>query len=300
MKAVAPILVHVGLPKTATKTLQSHVFGRHPEILNLGVPYKSESLRMLGQAMAYLDRSEFDAGAYRALINSETAELGPAHKAVVYSEERLTLPTVDRLTVAERIKDVFGSEATILFVVRNQLDWIASYYFGTRNQSRRFCKWLPNAFESWMEVHLQQYLHRLKYHETYDTYVRLFGEKNVHVLLYEAMKENQAVYFKSICSLIGVDQKMLDASATAAHENAFVSTRYLMYWRFRRRVLPTLKLRALVPGAVAHRFNRYLHGPRETLDYSASTKETLSNMFRESNRRLADLGLPVARYGYPV
>lgn len=52
-----PIIIHVGLPKTATTTLQMRVFPKHEELYSLGgSEYRNEAIRHAIGAITKQDR----------------------------------------------------------------------------------------------------------------------------------------------------------------------------------------------------------------------------------------------------
>ena len=40
------IIIHIGAGKTGTTSLQNNLFSRHKDIVNIGIPYKNETVNL--------------------------------------------------------------------------------------------------------------------------------------------------------------------------------------------------------------------------------------------------------------
>lgn len=113
-------IIHIGLPKCASTSLQQNLFSRHPDICYWGIPWQEERLENLMACMSYYDALDF--------ANVDAAMPLQQEKPNVISYERFSSDfNADRLEVAKRLYQVFG-ESEILLVIRKQSDQMESLY----------------------------------------------------------------------------------------------------------------------------------------------------------------------------
>ncbi len=124
--------VHIGLPKTGTKTLQAFLFGEHPELWYMGALQQDARRRGRGKAGKWRDAEcgEIARCVMGRVPNSQLVECGEISRKVLdrareqgrqflMSAEGLSLngaPT--RLDRARKLQQVFG-DCQILIVLRN-------------------------------------------------------------------------------------------------------------------------------------------------------------------------------------
>ena len=103
--------------------------------------------------------------------------------------------------IAERIKATL-SGVKILIVIRNQQDWIRSNYLhriiDLPKRNKKFYDYISTRSG-------KSVLFSGLYHDTIDTYYRLFGKEKVHVMLLEQLKSEQSSELKKLCQFLGVD-----------------------------------------------------------------------------------------------
>jgi hypothetical protein len=123
-------LIHVGFSKTATTTLQKHLFAKNSQLEYLGKPFQSDSLkthidRLLRQETTTFDSSSAIQEISMFLLNPRDS----MKKWLVLSEEKFVSCSKvrDKGVVARRIKDVLNP-SRILFTIRNQFDILRDAY----------------------------------------------------------------------------------------------------------------------------------------------------------------------------
>jgi hypothetical protein len=232
----APLLIHVGYPKTATTTFQVHVFPHHPEIDYLGKFLPSHRYReeeTYHQIDDLLHRSELrapDLGPLREYIQS--ARLQSSRKVVLISSESFIHPAASDLArVAARLKDAVG-DGKILITIREQIGSILSFYWmhgrhgeylsiGAREISERLV--FPLSFSEWIKVQMnapdRNYLATLKYDEVIDCYAKIFGKRNISVLMFETLMNAPDLYAYQIGNALGVDVEIIKKLMTGGREN---------------------------------------------------------------------------------
>jgi hypothetical protein len=158
------VVLHVGVPKTATTTLQMHLFPKLPDILYLGrygrVAGPDYFLRdEIRRVILTIERSGMDyvldAPAARKLIENQYD--ASKHRAILLSNEGMsTFTGVDPMTKLRRYQTIFD-RLKVIYCLRDQLDLLESMFlihhhpehFNMRNLKRQ--SWTPN-FDQWMDI----------------------------------------------------------------------------------------------------------------------------------------------------
>ena len=222
---------------------------------------------------------------------------------VSYSKAR------DKGLVARRLKDVFPA-AKILFTIRNQFDILTAAYLSRG----RLLAYVPKkysglhvSFDDWLKLSLENiersYLGHIDYVKTVDYYADLFGKENVSVLLLEEFVTDRKTYMEKLAAVLNIDVEEALTLTENKHEHREISQSQLNFERFRTRLYPLSRV-PLVFGMVKPVFSlRGLFRKDKSAKVTVSEKwrERLAPMYREGNRKLADVyGLPLEKFGYPL
>lgn len=243
------LVLHLGYPKTATTTLQIHLFPNHPEIFYLGKKtgtndYIAPPMFTLMNQLINAQSHVYEGG--HALRNLVRSYLN-GERTVVISNEALIHPwAVDIATVARRAHEAF-SPCKITIVIREQRDMLWSFYraHGSLGQylflqtgdgfTTDFKLPLSAADWIWLQMHQfnKNFSATLLYNEVIKVYDELFGREHVHVLLYEEMRLDLPSFVRRLSGTLGIDPiralELLDGRtenvtrsnmAVAAQENA--------------------------------------------------------------------------------
>jgi len=308
---VPRIIIHPGVPKTATTFLQNEVFDKHPDILNIGRPNHGTSEHgVLFHALMHEENAEAAIEVIRTFFDKAgSSPRGRACKAIVYSNESLMDAPLNSL-VAARLHAALP-EATILLTLRSQFTLVASMYSSDRailknvpaphaGRPVSFDAWFAHAFGSPDMPDAKSGDH----FRTYRAYADIFGPDRVHVLLYEQFVRSRAVFMEKLAAVLGVDAPPASAGESAPRVNPSPSQRLRSYQAFRSWFLPGHSLTGLLPGAAAIRqaFDHFLKkGAKATLELNAAQEARLRVLYAEGNRRLAEAcGLDLAGEGYPL
>lgn len=107
---------------------------------------------------------------------------------------------VDPGETARRLKKTFPSSKVILSL-RNQIDWFRTHYrniLGTLPpRQHRFCDYLAT-------LEGQYVLNEGHFDRIVETYFDLFGRGNVHVGLFEDIRDNERAVLEALCAFVGV------------------------------------------------------------------------------------------------
>ncbi|KPV40420.1 hypothetical protein AN478_06400 [Thiohalorhabdus denitrificans] len=194
-------LIHIGIPKTVTTSLQKDFFAKHPEIHYLGVGADGE----IGYADAEIERIfehlllyaraeafEKERDLARDKIREQADRATEAgKKALVLSLEwlsfRFTPDMVDTRTMAMRLREIFGPGATVFALLRRQDHFLWSLY-------NEYVKHgLPMGWVEFLD-YIYKFRERnffpdLCYNELVESYAGAFGEPNVRVGFLEEYRE---------------------------------------------------------------------------------------------------------------
>jgi len=219
-------VIHIGMPKTATKTLQWRLFSAHSKVFYLGRfdgayfqgkyrqfdRCRDASVQALMRQIAYGNVYSPDFAKCRKLLEQIIAPALEKNLLPVWSWESYSTDILAKRRVrARNLKRVFG-EARIIMSLRNPIALLESAYFqqlnrdnvgsrGMRGRSpyyRLIDDWLHDNFDGEILPHLQ-------YAETIQAYIDQFGVENVHVFLFEDLIADHDRFFRQICDVMGID-----------------------------------------------------------------------------------------------
>lgn len=320
-------VIHIGMPKTATKTLQWRLFSRHSEIHYLGrfdgpqfkKRYQSldccrnAQVQKAMQQLAYNDVFSPDFDRCRKWLQPTLTEANERDLVPVWSWESYATDVLSKRRVrARNLKRVFG-DATILMALRNPLVLLESAYFQQlkRDNVSPRLKWgsppYYRSMDEWLKDNFQgEVLPHLQYGETVEAYVEQFGIENVHVFLFEDLIADEQQFFRRICEVMQIDAEEGLRLIQGERDNERWTTRQLEILReivdsprlsflFRmtphRRRLAWLELEAF--GTPKH------SGEKARAPISDSWKEQIFRAAEPGNRWLEKhFELPLTRLGY--
>ncbi len=223
------LVVHIGHPKTATKTLQFNVFsslyhnGKLEYLNHLEKNNKDFGEYSCENSLKYiLGFGEYSEGC----IKKEQLSWDDIDKQIsVVSNEGISHISVNNTKPyhkilprknAERIKEIFGtsfSNIRILITIRNQKTIIPSYYtqeyfniITDKPSFRDFDKWFEYNFND--SVKSDDLL--FNYYALYNSYIKVFGQENVKVLFYEDLKSKNIKFFREIGDMLNIDGVYLE------------------------------------------------------------------------------------------
>ena len=311
-----PLIIHVGLRKAASTTLQKG-FAKLPGLNHFGM-WIDEATRFpdpripeLIQRIILSDGVNYDRAAARDLAEEAIlSKLSPI-RINTLSDEKLGgfwRGYADRRLIAERLKDLFGN-IRIIVMVREQIDHFLANYIALGGEYKlapdRLRVRLPvtDHLEYMMRYPDYEQLGHLKVGQLTAMYADIVGRDNVCVLLFEEMRDDLQTFAKRLGGFLGVDTDAVLACMRGRHENPRRKTeRMLAYRSLRAHVLPGVSLAGFLPERVQTRFQRALAGGgKSNLKLPAEWIERLRAYYAEDNARLAGgFGLDLARWGYAL
>jgi hypothetical protein len=319
------LLVHIGVPKSATTSLQFGTFPSHPDIRYLGKPFYDEGFGYEGSlATAELsdslwkqDELEFDPALARQRFDRGIRPRLGGETLAVLSEEGLShAGATDRFLIARRLSELCKDvECSILLTVREQKSALFSlqqWYFARRLVSSSFEAWISwcRSYSSYYGRHNDFPLREYRYARLVETYAGLFGRERVLVLPMEMLAREPAAFFARLEDFAGIRRFWGTPDCPPMPvENRSPGRLGIRYQRLvkgmrhlgeRLRGAPGMPSEALeeagIHGGVMRLLAR-IDTPMRPM--SAETAAWLDDYYRADNARLAALaGLDLAHYGY--
>ncbi|KGJ90195.1 hypothetical protein [Thalassotalea sp. ND16A] len=225
------IIVHLGLPKTATTTLQHHLFQ------NL---HEQGKINYLGKIIDFDPNTgqptfrNNKGGVIRAACEGKLAgdssdeldHLLDEQLVNVYSDEGIMVcyPFEENISLSEKILNLKeflkDYDVTILVSLRNQVDYFYSLYIQFFSQYFKFNKDY-NSFEKYSELYLKNKKDML--FESFDysnVLVNLFENFNTKVIIFEDLKHDSAQYYDDLSKLFSVELTEIKDLMEDKHENS--------------------------------------------------------------------------------
>ncbi len=219
-------IIHIGMPKTGTKTLQWRLFAMHSELYYLG---RFDGPIFLGEYRRYeacRDATVYDVMqqvAYRDIHDADIESCrrkfdkylqGPLERGLipVWSwESYMTDSARNREQRAHNLRELFG-EARIIAGIRHPVALMESAYLQQLKRDnvggyyRRGKAGYYSSFEDWLARNEHGEVdNHLDYANTIRMYIERFGRENVCVLPFEFLKTDPDAYFSQLCEFMGID-----------------------------------------------------------------------------------------------
>jgi len=291
-----PVWLHPGMVKTATSTLQRHVFAHHNEIRYLGLPAPEPELEWAIRHVCQADSTLFEPERLQAVLAGGLAGAAPGTRPLISYENFALHESKDKGLVADRLAALFPN-GRILFTIRRQEDLVTSWYLTKLRTRIKRKAFIP--FEEWYWTAAREpwgsILDDLRYHETIRCYEDRFGVENVTVLTFESFVRDPAVFLRSVASFLEVDAGAFAALIDGKRENVAMSARFLAFWR---RASPFL------PRKLVRKWSRRLTfdgGPKARITLPPAIREDIRGRVAVANAALAaSRGLDLAGCGYTL
>lgn len=290
------VAIHPGFVKTATSTLQRHVFPHHPQIAFLGLPAPTDELEWAIRHLCQADSTSYE-GERVARVLGAAAEAAAPERLVLVSYENFALhESKDKGLVAARLAELFPG-ARILFTIRRQEELVTSWYLTKLRVRIKRKAFIP--FEEWYwsegrEAH-RSILDDLRYTPIVEAYRRLFGAEVVRVVPFELLRREPAAFAHACAAALEVDPEPFARLLAGHRENASMSQAYLDFWRRFGHLLPRRLVRKWARRMPMHR------GPSARIALSPAVRADIARRVADDNRRLAALcGLDLGALGYTL
>ncbi len=290
------VWLHPGMVKTATSTLQRHVFSHHPQIHFLGLPAPMPELEWAIRHVCQADSTRFEPDRLNAVLAEglTTAARG-SHPLISYENFALH-ESKDKGLVADRLAALFPN-ARVLFTIRRQEDLVTSWYLTKLRTRIKRKAFIP--FEEWYWTKAREpwgsILDDLCYHQTIRRYEERFGAQHVAVLTFEAFVAEPAAFLRNIAAFLEVEADPFSTLIEGKRENVAMSARYLAFWH---RASPFL------PRKLVRKWSRRLTfagGDKARITLPAAIRADIQERVATDNATLArSRDLDLASWGYTL
>lgn len=305
-------LIHIGLPKAASTTLQNNIFRAQERFVNFGKvnnTYQNEIVHDLIRRIRYQDSIAYDAKSVEGLVNQ--LRLGLAAEGdgrpLLFSDEALSVEGGgDRRIIATRLHDLL-SPAKVLIVLRSQASMLKSLYLHavkSGGERRSFTDWLKVNYSG--ITFTTKWRIGLDYNALVGVYEEIFGAENVVVLVLEEMNDPRTNFFHQLQDIVGIPAQDIHLCLSATRDNERMSNRHSLLLKLQlllpsgsnlalmgRRMMPLVLYDLLHQWVVS---GRRIRSPKMPPEWEAE----IYRQCARSNAILAERRcLPLGDLGYP-
>lgn len=307
------IFIHVGSPKTATSFIQKNIFHRHSELISLGKTnpfdskgeYPNKELEILFKELKKKQEFVCSYEKLKLLYKKEITPHFKKNKKIIISDEGFTNSMFsDNYLKAKRLSFLFP-DAKIIYIIRNQIDFIKSFYNMFPAEPFFFCEGDKiYTLNEWIDMSIKHinnsYLPTGRYYEIYKVYEEFFGKDNVLVLLYEDFQEKKEFFSKQISSYMNINhhefyklaKEIEKVNSAKSHKLQFVTKRFKLIDCLCPYIPKSVK------GCVKNNLLSFLPSGCEI---NSKNYNIIKDYYRDSNVRLdKELNLNLDRYDYPL
>jgi hypothetical protein len=319
-------LIHIGTPKTATKTLQWRIFAQHPEVHYLGRfdggDYRhyrrygccrNRTVQALMRKIVYGDVRKPDFDRAKALYATAVNPANSSNLVPVWSWESHSTDSLEMQAIrARNLKHVF-QDASVLMTIRHPVDLVESSYLQQIRDhnvgSRKYV--LSPAFIPSMDEWVKwawdtDVLQLSSYAETVKIFMAEFGRERMHVKLFEQAERNSSAFFADICDIAGIDPVIGVALAAGHRDNSAWTQRQLRLlkhiagsrWRHALYRATPIRLRQVILDLDPARLPRHPE-PKPRLHMDRALAEALLQRTRPGSAWIMrEFGLPLDAHHY--
>lgn len=208
------LIIHIGYPRTATKTLQFYLFKKHKDINYLGrFPNREISHHKLINKVLSFSDEEFD-NKFDELVNETKALPIDVSKTNLISDEFFLLNDFlyNRMTIEksiERISKLCKSseiDLRILFSIRSQAEILKSIFSVTFLTSLKTNSTnLINSIDGMKtDNYTEHFLNSLNYLNLYNKISQFINKEKIHIIIYEKLKQDYINYYEELSNILDI------------------------------------------------------------------------------------------------
>jgi len=300
------IYIHIGYPKTASTTLQNHLFLNLYGFELIGQPLTIENKRMQKLIHTITDCEKLEY--IEQEVKKELSVLLATNKTkLLISEESFSTGSslsgrVDRSQIAIRLKSLFPN-AKIIVVLREQKSIIKSYY----KQKRKMFPDFELSFDHWFEcnkknMHIENVFQYFYYEKIIELYENFFGKNNIKILLFEEFKTEKKIFFYKLLDFCDVPELYINTilkELLDKHDNQTVTENFLKIQKFKnqysffKNILPIFIKKLIVKKAKS--------GKKLCVNMNNEQIQYVNNLYKLSNTNLSErYNLQLNKYGYSM
>lgn len=289
------IVIHPGMVKTATTSLQELVFARHPDITFLGLPAPNPAAKAAIHQICQTDDIDYDHQSVANVLLPLAAEARDG-VAVLSYENFALYESKDKRLVAERLHRLFP-DARVLFTIRRQQDLLAAWYLQKMQKYLRDGRYV--SFQDWFKMKARlphrAVLDDLRFDRIIACYQRIFGVDRIQVLLFEELRADPPCFCRRLGVVLGIPGAGIEALLAERQANPTVPAVLMTVGRSFFPFLPQT-----VSRQIAKRLMRR-GGRAAKIEIGDAIANQVAALSAPGNRSLAaEFNLPLAKYGYSL
>lgn len=317
------MIVHLGLSKAGSTTLQKGLFMRHSEISYLGIFPKTQlreisekhktatasnnthEITLLSKLLFKTDELNFSATKAAELKNSLLKGL-KKNKIPILSDESATGTLHSYPDVITKIKrlDALFDDLRIIIIVREQRAILKSFYRMFPFDPRLSYDGKVVNFLTWFNLESRKkyfcYLDILDYQKLSDKITEIISKDKVLFLPLEMLNNNSEQFSARLSSFCGIsNEETLQLIQTKNNQNIGVSSRQNI-WRKAVRIFPISGLSKYFPAGLVTVVQNFLRaGKPEEIKLTADIENKIRDRFSRSNSYISEhYKIPLHEYGY--
>jgi hypothetical protein len=317
-------LIHIGLPKAASSSLQVGL-SACDEIVFLGLyPTQNvaEEAHEVGEEqqceIPYLNdpriREFYLAFGFEHYSSSEQLQLyqaicsdyADAKKTLFFSYEGFASPMFSEVSPEVKLQRLVAccGDAEFLIVTRNQGDVIKSQYRDwpfdltvKKGKGLSLDDWCLNELRRTDNMGPLMWF---DFGRLLNPLLSITSKSCLHVLLFEDFIHEREQFCTSLSTLLNVDATILRSCLGGVQANRGVSARFNTYRKLRRLLPLSFSMRSVFPRPLLNAVFQILNrGGSESLEYDKKVREELEGYFGSANRSFAkEFNLPLDVKGY--
>ncbi len=322
MITVPTTFIHLGMPKTATTSLQVNLFCNHSQIHFFGKFSGGRPVSCIDQDLQdiFCGVGQPDIGKdLQAKVEYQLAHAVQNNLVPVLSKETLAKGDArTKLQEAESLYKTFGSCQAFL-CVREPISFMKSFYTQSLKSFHRGWRrprpgWMaemgtpPYYFDinEWMRVRwdsLDSPRQILAVADTAEIYARVFGKDKVKILIFEEFVRDPDLFIRQLCGYLKIDAEegirlLKDRRANEGITIGYIQQIKAVEKSFIKKTVfrnanGRIKLKMLDP--------KTRRGEKFRPELSDEWVEIINDFSRKQSRRLvSDWGLPLDDYGYQL
>jgi len=217
------LVLHIGISKTASSTLQQAVFARHPEVFYLGKYVRSRVARGCRseeyyeclQPVLWEHRTAPDLDAVKLRFQHTAGQEIGTRQLLVASWEGLgSLQNVKYREMIRRTRHLV-EDFSVLVCLRNPLDWLPSAYLQSlqgrylkANRGAIFGAGPYLSFEQWFRRKVDRVggiANSFTAASNVRASIEMLGTERVGVLLFEELRQDPTSYYQKMAGFLRVD-----------------------------------------------------------------------------------------------
>jgi len=215
-------VIHIGANKSASTTLQRHLFSKCEDIVYVGEDCEryEENKKMLDSLVSD-DSCNFSYVKTKQMMDQYLKQVDS--QTFLYSNEDVMTSRVPS-QCRDRLFHLLP-DSKILLIMRNQFDAIISWYANhgayLKQVPRRY--WRKHVeFDEWMNYCLEFFtyspLTSFLYHKHLALYASSFGKENIRILLFEDFIHNKDKFLEQLTNLLQISKTKAEALIHNKHE----------------------------------------------------------------------------------